>query len=230
MTEAPQVFEFETRDVASAAAAAKIAGSVDAAICQQGSTAIVVSGGTTPAPCFDYLSGYDLDWKRVLIALSDERWVPNDHLDSNEMLINETLRVGKASAASVLSIYQDDMSVDEACDLLQGLRPDKDFACSLIGMGADGHFASLFPEADSLASGLTLPNDRFYLPVRTDKSPHPRISMTLDALLRSESILLLFFGDEKRAVYERAAAGDDTYPIATLLAQRTRPVSIYWAP
>jgi len=229
-TEVARVFEFDTRDAASAAVAARIAGLISAQIDRNDKATFVVSGGTTPAKCFDYLSSYSLDWDKVQVALSDERWVPYDHEDSNERLVREALLKAEAAAASVLSIYQDDLSVDERCDSLQSQFPESGFACSMVGMGADGHFASLFPDADSLEAGLDFDNKRFYIPVLTAASRHPRVSMTLGALLKSAEILLLIFGTDKLGVYEKARAGDSTYPIAALLGQQAVPVSLYWAP
>jgi 6-phosphogluconolactonase len=224
------VIKFESRDAASAAAAARIAGHIDSQLQRDDQAHIVVSGGTTPGKCFGYLSAYELAWDKVEIALSDERWVPNDHDDSNEKLVRETLLVNAATAASILPIYQEDMSVDERCDSLQDKLPKNGFASSLVGMGADGHFASLFPDADCLDAGLSVDNHRFYMPVRTAASPHPRISMTLHALLQSDEILLLFFGDDKLAVFEAAIAGDKQYPITTLLEKVEPNVTLYWAP
>ena len=221
---------FESREAASAAAAARIAGLLNTQLDRDGGASFVVGGGSTPAQCFDYLSGYDLRWENVQVFLSDERWVSNDHKDSNERLIQTTLLIDKASPASVMPIYDEALSVDERCNALQDCFPENGFACSMVGMGADGHFASLFPDADSLEAGLNLQNDRFYLPIRTDASPHPRVSMTLQALLQSPEVLLLFFGKEKLAVYEQALAGEKTYPIVALLEQKKVPVTLYWAP
>jgi len=225
-----RIIEFETRDAASTAVAARIAGLVNAQLLRNGRADIVVSGGSTPAECFKILSDYELGWDRVQVALSDERWVPENHSDSNERLVRETLLVNKAAAGSLLPIYQEDMSVDERCDSLQDDFPANGFACSLVGMGADGHFASLFPDADCIDAGLRLDNHRFYMPVRTASSPHPRISMTLHALLQSDELLLLFFGDEKLAVYEQAVSGDLQFPIATLLQQTAPEITLFWAP
>ncbi len=222
--------KFESREAASVAAAARIAGLIGAQLERDEQATFVVSGGTTPAQCFNYLSGCTLEWHRVQVALSDERWVQSDHEDSNERLVRQTLIKDEASSVSMLSIYQDDLTVDERCDALQSQFPKAGFACSMVGMGADGHFASLFPDGDSLDAGLNTHNRRFYIPIRTAGSPHPRVSMTLGALLRSDEILLLFFGEEKLAVYEKAGAGDKTYPIAALLEQLDIPVTLYWAP
>ncbi len=224
------VLKFDSRDAASAGAAARIAGRVGSELERDDNASLVVSGGTTPAKCFEYLSGYELNWDKVQVVLSDERWVPRNHKDSNERMVRAALLKDQAARASVLPIYQKDLSVEERCEALQSLYPENGFACSMIGMGVDGHFASLFPNSDSLEAGLNLANQSFYIPIRTAASPHPRVSMTLAALLKSDEILLLMFGTEKLAVFERAEAGDAAYPIAALLEQQQIPVSLYWAP
>jgi 6-phosphogluconolactonase len=221
---------FDSREAASAAVAARIAGLVDARLARDGEARFVVGGGTTPGACFKYLSGYELNWDKIQVALSDERWVPNDHEDSNERLVRNTMLKDAASAGSILSLYEAGLSVDERCDALQSLKPKNGFACSMLGMGTDGHFASLFPDADCLEAGLQLGNPGFYMPVRTAASPHQRISMTLSALLASDEVLLFIFGEEKLAVYENAHTVDKTYPITALLEQKQTPVSLYWAP
>jgi len=224
------VLKFDSRDAASAGAAARIAGRVGSELERDDNASLVVAGGTTPAKCFEFLSGYELKWDKVQVVLSDERWVPRNHEDSNERMVRAALLKDQAAAASVLSIYQNDLSVEERCDSLQSLYPENGFACSMIGMGLDGHFASLFPNSDNLEAGLNLANQSFYIPVRTAASPHPRISMTLSALLKSDEILLLMFGKKKLAVFEQAEAGDVAYPIAALLEQQQIPVNLYWAP
>ena len=223
---------FDTREQASTAAAERIAAALSRRLEQQKGASLVVSGGTTPVGCFAALSQTDLDWRRVGVLPSDDRWVPADHADSNEKLIRETLLVDKASDAELLPFYAADVTVEKQAALL-----DEDirfvpfpFACSLLGMGADGHFASLFPDADNLEAGLDLESATLCVPIRTAASPHARISLTLAALSRSDEIILLFFGDEKRAVYERAKDGDDQYPVTRLLRQKRAPVHLYWAP
>jgi len=223
-------YKFDTREAASAAIAARMAGLVNAQLGRDGAAHFVVGGGTTPERCFDLLSEYELDWDKVQVALSDERWVPNDHDDSNERLVRESMLKDAASAGHILSIYKQGMSADKRSQELQSRMPGDGFACSMVGMGTDGHFASLFPDADCLSEGLQLNNSRFYMPVRTSASPHPRISMTLSALLASDEVLLFVLGKEKLAVYDNAHTVDKTYPITALLEQDKTPVSLYWAP
>lgn len=221
---------FETRQEASTAAADRMAELLANRLVNQSEASIVVSGGTSPKDCMVALSKMPLDWSRVQVALSDERWVASDHEDSNEKLVRETLLVGEAASASLLPVYADDVSPEKRCDALQDPLPVLPFACSLIGIGTDGHFASLFPDAEQLDLGLDVDSGRLYIPVSTAASPHRRISMTLAGISRSDEIALLFFGDEKRDVYERAKASLNGDPLSRLLRQKRAPVSLFWAP
>jgi 6-phosphogluconolactonase len=223
---------FDTREQASDAAAARISEALVHRLDMQKTTALVVSGGSSPVQCFDTLSRQAIDWDRIIVLASDDRWVAPDHDDSNEKLIRDKLLVGKAAGGTLLPFYAPDTSVDErVTQLNEDIRyAPLPFACAMLGMGADGHFASLFPDADNLDAGLDLESDDLYLPVRTAASPHARISLSLAALSRSDEIVLLFFGEDKLAVYERAKAGDRQLPVARLLRQKRAPVHIYWAP
>ncbi len=223
---------FNTRDEASAAAAERIAAALKRRLDQQKSASLVVSGGTSPVQCFEALAHMDICWPRVGILPSDDRWVPGEHDDSNEKLVRNKLLVNGAASADLLPFYTAGTSVEERAAMLdQEIRfVPFPFACALLGMGADGHFASLFPDAENLDEGLDLESQTLCLPVRTDASPYPRITLTLAALSRSDEIVLLFFGDDKRKVYEKAKAGNARYPVTRLLRQKRAPVHCYWAP
>lgn len=223
---------FETREQASAAAAERIAEALSRRLDNQSEASLVVSGGTSPIRCFEALAHTAIDWSRVGILPSDDRWVPGEHGDSNEKLVREKLLVNGAASAELLPFFARETSVEERAAAL-----DKEirfvpfpFACSLLGMGTDGHFASLFPDADNLEEGLDLESQTLCLPIRTAASPHPRITLTLAALSRSDEIVLLFFGDDKRVIYEKAKAGNARYPVTRLLRQKRAPVHAYWAP
>ncbi len=223
---------FDSREEASAAAAERIAGALTRRLENQKAASLVVSGGTSPVQCFEALAHKDIDWSRVGIIPSDDRWVPREHDDSNEKLVRDKLLVNGAASADLLPFFAREVSVEErAAALDQEIRfAPFPFACSLLGMGTDGHFASLFPDAENLAEGLDLESRTLCLPVKTAASPHARISLTLAALSRSDEIVLLFFGDEKRIIYDKAKAGNARYPVTRLLRQKRAPVSVYWAP
>ena len=223
---------FDSREAASVAAAERIIAALRRRLDAQTSASLVVSGGTTPVPCFAELSTRDIDWQRVGVLASDDRWVPADHEDSNEKLIRENLLVEKAAAADFMPYYAPDEAIEDRCEELDAdIRcAPFPFACSLLGMGADGHFASLFPDADNLAAGLDLESSTLCLPVKTQASPHLRVSLTLAALSRSDEVALLIFGEEKRAVYEAAKTSNNQYPVSRLLLQKRAPIHTYWAP
>ncbi len=221
---------FDTRDEASAAAAERIAELLENRLQHQARASFVISGGSSPLECFAALARTPLDWDRVDVLLSDERWVPPEHEDSNENMARAALLVDKASEATLQPVYAEGVSPEERCDELQDPLPELPFSCSLIGMGSDGHFASLFPDADNLEFGLDVESGRLYIPVTTAASPHPRVSMTLAGISRSDEVVLLFFGEEKLAVYERARADSNGFPVSKLLRQKRAPVRVFWAP
>ena len=223
---------FDNREEASIAAAGHISRALARRLDAQGEASVVVSGGTSPAGVFAELARTKLAWSDVHVILSDERWVPADHADSNEKLVRETLLTGEARDASLLPVYKPGVDIEERCDELNDelrLAPFP-YACALLGMGEDGHFASLFPDAANLAEGLDADSSRLCIPVDTAASPHPRVSLTLSALSRSDEILLLIFGEAKREVYEAAKQDANGYPASHLLRQKRAPVHLYWAP
>jgi 6-phosphogluconolactonase len=221
---------YETRLEASTAAADRIAELLAERLDHNGNASIVVSGGTSPRQCMAALANAPLDWQRVQVTLSDERWVPPEHDDSNEKLVRESLLVGPAASAILLPVYAEGVSPEERCNELQDPLPVLPFSCSLIGIGTDGHFASLFPDAEQLELGLDAESGRLYVPVTTAASPHPRISMTLAGISRCDEIALLFFGEEKLEVYRQAKASSNGYPLSRLLRQKRAPVRLFWAP
>ncbi len=224
--------QYENRQAASEAAAAHIVAALERRLADGAEAALVVSGGTTPVAAFQSLARQPLSWGSVSILPSDERWVAPEHDDSNEKLVRDTLLIGEAAPATFVPLYAEGTSAEQhvpTLDAKLGALPTP-FACSLLGMGTDGHFASLFPDAEGLAAGLDPDNDARCMSVRTAASPHPRMSLTLSALLDSDSIVLLVFGDEKLAVLDRARSDRDAYPVSRLLQQDRTPVEVFWAP
>ncbi len=222
---------FASRDEASVAAAEHIAAALRTQLSSQDDAALIVTGGSSPARCYSELADTELEWSHVHVLLSDERWVPATDDNSNEKLVRETLLVDKAADAELMPTYSAETSVVERCLELNELLPAMPlpFACTLLGMGEDGHVASLFPDAGNLAAGLDEKSADWCIPVSTAASPHPRVSLTMKALLASEQIVLLIFGESKRDVYEQAKATPDAFPVSKLLSQDRRPVHIFWA-
>ena len=225
---------FESREAASVAAADLLAGAVADQLASDpnAEASLIVSGGSTPGPCFDLLSAKSLDWSRVTVIPSDERWVATDHPDSNERLIRTRLLKDRADGGKVLSFFRNGFEASQAPELieqdLQGLN--RPFSASLLGMGEDGHFASLFPDFEDLQKALDPRDGTQCITVQTAGSPHLRISLTLSALLDSAHMVLLIFGQAKRIVFETAKTGGSSYPIESLLQNVRSPLTVIWAP
>jgi 6-phosphogluconolactonase len=225
-------FKFDSREAASQAAADRIVAALERRLEAQGDASLVVSGGSTPHACLEALAGRDLDWSSMHVALSDERWVPPTHDDSNERMVRETLLEGRAAGAALLPMYAEGTTAEaRAAEIDEEIRSlPFPFAAVLLGMGADGHFASLFPDADGLEEGLDPDSVVLCTAVSTAASPHPRLSLTMSALSRTDEIVLLIFGEEKRETLNAALAADSDLPVARLLRQKRAPVSVIWAP
>lgn len=224
--------EFKSREAASQAAADAMEGALQRRLAGDADATLVVSGGSTPRQTFDILATRDLPWSRVHVVPSDERCVPSDHADSNERLLRETLLNGAAAESRFQPLSADGPDpAENAAELDAAVRGlPFPFACSLLGMGEDGHFASLFPDARNLEDGLDVDSTQLVLPIETASSPHPRMTLTLAALSRSDTIVLLIFGDAKRKLIDAASQSNDGLPIAYLLRQKRAPLQIIWAP
>jgi 6-phosphogluconolactonase len=223
--------EFASRETASRAAAGLLAARLREDLEHGTHASLVVSGGSTPGTCFDLLSRALLGWARVTVVPSDERWVPAADPNSNEGLIRRTLLQNAAAAARLLPLYRPGLDPALAPAAVEGdLRElTQPFSAVLLGIGADGHFASLFPDFAGLARALAPAADERCTLVKPAGSPLLRISLTLSALLRTAQVGLLFFGTDKRAVFEQALAGAGGLPLASLLAQPAVPVTALWA-
>lgn len=190
---------------------------------------LVVSGGSTPVPFFEALAAMDLPWSRVDVTLADERWVAEDAEDSNARLVRAHLIQGPAAAATFVPLTSaaatPEEGVAEVSERLAGLTWPASVV--ILGMGGDGHTASLFPDSQEL--GLALSTADSVVAVRTPSQPQPRITLSADRLHRCPRHFLHITGEEKRTVLGRALAGDDTraLPIRAFLAG---PLGIYWAP
>lgn len=222
---------FATRAQAAADIAARIAAILSDAIDTRGIASIAVSGGRSPRPVLDALSKAPLDWTKLIVTLVDERWVEPVSADSNERLVRETLLQGPAAAARFVPMK------NAATDAYAG-QPAVEAAFAampwpldivLLGMGDDGHTASLFPEGRELADGLS--SSAITIAATPPVAPHQRLSLTAGAILKSRHIFLQIGGAGKKAVYDRALAGGavEELPIRLALLQDAVPVEVWIA-
>ena len=196
------------------AAAHGIGACLAQALRTRGRASLVATGGRSPGPVYDRLKDARLDWARVVITLSDERCVPVDHPDSNTRLLRERL----PARAHIVPL------TDEPA--LSALAP---FDAAMLGMGEDGHIASLIPGDPGLEDALTTSDLTRPVPEGLGSPPLARITLTLSALLQSRAIFLLIAGETKRQVLARAEAGEDL-PVGRLIRQAKVPIRILWAP
>ena len=198
-------------------------------LAQRGHAVLAVSGGRSPIPLFTRLRELEVDWSRVTLTLVDERLVPADHPDSNESLVREHLLRGRAAQARLIGLATDPALDLDECVRRAGLDlPRVDLA--LLGMGEDGHTASLFPGAPGIEAALDPAGRERYVGVIPPAAPHARISMSLAALLDCSALWLSIAGQAKRRVFDTACADPrSALPVARLLRQDRVTVRTYWA-
>ena len=224
--------EFENTSALDIELAEKVAALLAADIQARGKASLVVSGGRTPMGFFHLLSQQLLDWSSVTVTLADERWVDADHQDSNEKLVRENLLINEAHQAQFISLKSAaENAVDAESECEQALASAGQFTVVILGMGDDGHTASLFPGTEALALGLDMDSGRTAIAVTPTAAPHQRMSMTLPRLLNAGQVIIHISGSSKQDVLLAAQNGDNAaeLPIRAILGQQVAPLSVYWA-
>lgn len=224
---------YDSASATAQALARAVAAQLQEGIRQHGRATLIVSGGRTPAPFQDALSAQALEWPRVSVTLADDRWVPPDHADSNERLVQQHLLRGPAAAAHFIPLVDTDVTPKQRLSAVERLLAPlpAPYDAVVLGMGEDGHTASLFPGAPGTAAAMDLQRPERVAIVTPATAPHRRISLTLRALLDARVVTILLQGESKRAAIEWAAQGQpEQYPIAAVLRQTQVPVHLYYSP
>ena len=195
---------------------------------------LLLSGGSTPAPVYEALSKAPLEWERVDVARVDERWLLPDAPDSNSRQIREALLHDRAAAARFENIPRPGRSIEEAVSAAN-LHAQTPPGVVVLGMGEDGHTASLFPRMHNLESALQ--SRAPYVQVDATGCPGAgrflrRISLTPAGLAPAHTRLLLIRGESKRKLLERVLGGDDPleYPARIAFLTPGAPLHIHWCP
>ena len=197
-----------------------------------GRARFLATGGSTPVACYETLSDWPLDWSRVDVALTDDRFVPPSSPDSNEGLVRRHLLKGPAAAAGFTPLWSDAASPEEAAARAEpAIRALLPMDAVVLGVGEDGHIASLFPGNPALDEGLDPDGPRLCLcvPKAVPVPPQTRVTLTLRALLNAETIILLTSGEAKKQTLQAAFDGKDL-PVRALLTQDRAPVRVLWSP
>lgn len=219
------------------AAAAVIVRALASAVAARGVASMVGSGGRTPAAIYDRLSHIDVPWRQVTIVPGDERWVAQGDGASNEAMIAQALVRDRARDVRLIGLKNDAATPDAGLAGIARRLQDvpRPFDVVMLGMGTDGHTASLFPGAAGLAAALDPDGAADLVAITPNplppEAPFARISLTVRALLDSRLIMLFVQGAAKKRVLEEALAGTDaqTMPVRAVLHQTRVPVSIYYA-
>lgn len=225
---------FPTREAWAEAAADRLAAALAEALAADGRALFAGSGGSTPSPIYARLAQADLDWASVTATLVDERYVPETSPDSNAALLKRTLLTGPAAAARFIHLYSPAVTVDRAAALASQALAAEDHPLDavLLGMGEDGHICSMFPGSPTLTTLLTpgLKPAVYGVPAGRDGAapPQERLTLNLPWLAAARRVVLALTGANKRAVFEREAAGDPAVsPVAALIAAKA-PLEVLW--
>jgi len=199
------------------------------AIATRGQGLLAVSGGLTPKKVFARLHQLKVDLEHVTLTLTDERWVPVSHPESNEKLVRTHLLKGDALNANFMPLFggEDSPQVGHAACEERLHNLPLPFDAVYLGMGVDGHFASLFPGDSAIEV-----NDCCCVDVPATKNRLARMSLTAPVILNAKKIFLLFCGSDKYAIYVEAKKEGPLkeIPLRLLFSQTQTPVHVLWAP
>lgn len=221
------IIEYPDRDMLAIDVANKLAGDLETHLLHNETASFAVAGGTTPAPIFDDLCAADIDWARVHVMATDERWVPSDSDRSNARMIRERLLTDRAAKARFLPFYVPSREPEEIMVEVEALiQPELPLAVLVLGMGNDMHTASLFPGVPGLEAALA-PNAPTLAVLRPDSQPEARVSLTAHVLDAAIAKHLVIYGGEKLQALKRAMSlAPEEAPIQAVLSDTT----VHWAP
>ena len=216
------------------AAAVALSAALGRALELESRARLLLSGGRSPGPAYAALARAPLAWNRVDVALVDERWLLPDDPDSNARLVRGSLLAERAAAARFEAITRAGRSIEEAVDIAN-MHAAHPAAIVVLGMGEDGHVASLFPDMAGLAEALA--SRRPYVAVDATGCPGAgpwtrRVSLTPAGLAPAHTRLLLIRGARKRELLDRVLAGDDPmeFPVRIAFTTPGAPLRILWCP
>lgn len=229
-----ELHSFDSREALEIELADRIIALLEKGISERGMGALVVSGGRTPAGLFQKLSLKDIDWSKVIVTLADERWVPEDHADSNASSVKKHLLQNHAVSARFIPHVTSAKTPHLGCEDLEKTLQElpKTLDAVILGMGEDGHTASFFPKAPELAAAIDPHNTHACMGVTPPVAPYLRMTLSLPRLLAAKQIFLHLCGDGKMPVLSEAMGEGpvEDMPIRAVLRQSQTPIAVYWAP
>jgi 6-phosphogluconolactonase len=212
------------------ALADRVADALQCAITNQGRASLVVSGGRSPIAFLEALSTRVLPWAKVQVSLADERWVEPTDPDSNEGLLRRHFLQNAAADAQLVGLYQAAQTLEQAAELASEKLAEfaQPIDVLVLGMGNDGHTASLFPNSPLLERGLDENGTDLCLPMQAPVSPEQRLTMTYQLLASARVQCLAIQGVAKLETLRQAMQLEPVQmPIRAFLHS---PLEIYWCP
>ena len=212
---------------------------LEQACVSNGQASFMVSGGSTPAPLYQRLSRRVLSWQRIKVALVDERWVDPKSTCSNEAFIQKTLLQHNASDCHFTKLDHQQKSYLSGAEQANNdyKKLPNPWNLTILGMGNDGHTASIFPDANGTEQALDDDLDKLVTAVKAKPSKVTgdnveRVTLSKNGILKSEQIVLLITGHDKLNTYRKALQETDhnKMPVSALLQQTKVPIQVFWAP
>ena len=221
-----KLIEYPDADMMAMDLASILAEDLAEALHHEDRVCFAIPGGTTPGPIYDDLCAADIDWSRVDVLLTDERWVSEDDPRSNTRLVKERLLVNRAANARLLPMYTPAHAPEEVLAELEAMiAPELPIAVMLLGMGEDMHTASLFPGAQGLDAALK-PDAPILVPLIQPDTDEKRISLSARVLTGAMSKHLVIAGTAKREALEKAQSlSPAEAPVQAVLNGMT----VHWA-
>ncbi len=201
------------------------------AIRKRGHASMAVSGGSTPVPLFKEFSLLSIDWTKIDLTLVDDRWVDAKNSDSNELLVRTHLIKNKAAKVNFIPLKNDSKTAKEGQKISEEMlrKITLPFDVVVLGMGSDGHTASLFPCSDELPDAMDLNNLNYLISTSPKTAPYQRLSLTARVIIDAKNVFLHLNGSSKLHTLESAMEYKDSsrMPIYTFLENG---LNIYWSP